>query len=234
MTRSFTMEIMDTGDFTTKEYETCLRELGTINYLTMGYTPTLNAILEAAKLTKERPLGILDIGFGYGDTLREIAMWAKKNKIEVALHGIELNPLATDIARRLTPAELAIDFQTQNFFNLPSDQTFHIVMCALMTHHLNDEEVRALLQWMTERSTVAWFVNDLHRHWIAYLFIKILSRLMRFNRLIQNDGPLSVKRSFVRSEWVELIKASGLHLSRSKDSLVVVLSFRSVLRCRMR
>jgi hypothetical protein len=48
----------------------------------MSYRPLidwLNALLPLLRRTME-PIRILDVGFGYGDTLRRIERWAKKNK----------------------------------------------------------------------------------------------------------------------------------------------------------
>jgi 2-polyprenyl-3-methyl-5-hydroxy-6-metoxy-1,4-benzoquinol methylase len=212
--RSFVPEILDSGAFTSDEYETCLGQIETINKLTTGYRPTLNAVAKTAALTSERPLRILDIGFGNGDTLRAIAEWSKANNVSVTLEGVELNPEATRLAIEQTDSSLNISFTTQNAFELPDSKAYHLIINALMTHHLMDSELETMMGWMSRNAKVGWFINDLHRHWLAYGFIKTFTRVFRFNRLIQNDAPLSVARGFRRDEWLNHAKSASLDPSR--------------------
>lgn len=214
MVRSLELEWIDGKDFTHDEYAECLRQLTLINHLTMGYYPTLRALHNVATRNQGRTLRILDVGFGYGDTLRTIARWAKKNQIAVELVGVELNPQATQLAKEATPAEFGISFRTQDIFQMPEGERFDVIICALMTHHLTEAELRHLLPWLTAHAKEAWFINDLHRHWFPYWFIKIVTRVFGFNRLIQHDAPLSVQRSFRRTEWLRLAHDCGLSASR--------------------
>jgi 2-polyprenyl-3-methyl-5-hydroxy-6-metoxy-1,4-benzoquinol methylase len=213
--RSHKLELLDRGPFSTKEYEVCLHEIELINRLTWAYRPTLNAVSKAAQRTKERPLKILDIGFGNGDTLRQIAWWAKKNNVAVELSGVELNPLATQLAQAQTPVDLEISFETQNIFTIKDFEPRHLIVNSLMTHHLTDSELKDLLKWMTQNCKVAWFINDLQRHWFSYISIKILTQVLGFSRLVRNDAPLSVQRSFTRHEWLEHLENAGLDLQKA-------------------
>ena len=38
-----------------------------------------------------------------------------------------------------------------------------IVVSSLLAHHLEDEEIVALLRWMESTAQVGWFINDLER-----------------------------------------------------------------------
>jgi SAM-dependent methyltransferase len=222
-TRLHDLEIMDGEDFSPREYEKTLEELELINRLTNGYQPTLDSIeklLSANQDTKKRNIRILDIGFGYGDTLRAISRWAKAKKIKVDLVGVDLNPQAREHAQKATPAEANIRFITADIFKMPSvtpsdaetpsDGRFDIVVNSLFMHHLRDQEIVRVLRWMTENSRLGWVINDLHRHPIAYHFIKHATKLTGFSRLICNDAPLSVARSFRRSDWRGYLAEAGI------------------------
>lgn len=203
-------ELLDGSEFDFREYETTLRQLEIINHLTQGYAPTLAALKEIVRRVRGRKLRVLDIGFGGGDTLRAIAKWAHREKVDLELSGVDLNPWAREYARRRTPESWGIRFRTMNVFDVPGDEEYDVILNALFMHHLSDAQIVPLLKWMSERACVAWFINDLQRHPLAYHFIKQATRLAGFNRMIQNDAPLSVARSFTLDDWRSYLRQAGL------------------------
>ena len=211
-------EILDSGEYSEFEYEQTMQQLATINRLTNGYGPSLEAFKKVVKLTSDRPIRVLDIGFGYGDTLRALAKYAHDKNIEAEFVGIELNSLAVDVAKRAKPNLPNITYLSGDVFRFKPSGEFHLITCAQMTHHLSDEEVVRLLKWMHENARTAWFINDLHRHPVAYHFIGPATRLLGFNRLITNDAPISVARSFTRSAWESYIDRAGLKGANVKIS----------------
>ncbi len=203
--RVYARELIDGDDFDQEEYQTMLRQLDLINQLSRGYSPTLKALAGIVAKNPGRKLRILDIGFGHGDTLRAIRTWADRRDLDLELTGVDLNPRAAEIARKATPSEMRIEYKTSDVFDLAtggdSDKRYDVMINALFMHHLDDDQIVRLLAWMTEQAGLAWFINDLHRHPIAYHFIKHATRLAGFNRLIRNDAPLSVARSFSSDDW---------------------------------
>ncbi|MBF0492685.1 MAG: methyltransferase domain-containing protein [Deltaproteobacteria bacterium] len=159
---------------------------------------------------EDKPIRILDIGFGNGDYLRRIYEWAQKQKLKVDLSGVDLNPWAKKAAQKLTPKGLPIRYFTSNVFDFKPDEPYHIILNSLFTHHLSNEEIIKVMQWMTANAQWGWFINDLHRHCLPYYFIRYYVRLQNYNRLVRNDAPLSVARSFTRKDWENLIQRSGL------------------------
>ena len=57
-------------------------------------------------------------------------------------------------------------------------------------------------------------INDLHRHPLAFYLFKIISPIFFRNRLIQNDGPISICRAFTRQELNYYLKKIGLNNSQ--------------------
>ena len=212
--RSYSLELMDSGGFKYEELKQTLEQLRLINVLTDGYRPTFHAI--ESLLPKSRPVRILDLGFGYGDMLRKIYVWAKSHGIAVELTGVDINPWAVDIAQRATPPDMPIQFQARNIFDFRSDEKFDIIINSLFMHHLKDAEILKVIEWMQEHSEQGWFINDLHRHPVAYYFIKVFTRAFGFNRLIQNDAPLSVARSFSRVEWENYLLQAKIPLKQAR------------------
>ena len=58
-----------------------------------------------------------------------------------------------------------------------------------------------MLQWLEQNSRQGFFINDLHRHWLAYYLIKYITKFFSRSYLVKNDACLSVARSFTKKEW---------------------------------
>lgn len=215
-TRVYQDELMDGSDYTCDEYAQCLRQIELINKLTNGYAPTLRAIesFMSVRPDSSRPLRILDVGFGHGDTLRAIAKWAARRGVGVALTGIDIQPQSADLAYRVTPPSMQIKYLTGDVFEHQPETSYDIVLNALFMHHLDDETIVRMLRWMNENSQIGFFINDLHRHPFAYRFIGGFTKIFGFNRLIQHDAPLSVARGFTSAEWKEYADRAGLESRR--------------------
>jgi hypothetical protein len=54
------------------------------------------------------------------------------------------------------------------------------------------------------------FVIDLHRNPVAYFFYTTVGRLFLHNRLLREDGALSILKSFKPEELAELGRQAGL------------------------
>lgn len=217
--RSLKKELMDDPSIGYEEFEETLAQLELLNQITGAYAPTLEAIhffIKKHHHDPKQPLRILDIGCGYGDTLRKIYDWTKAQKIAVELTGIDLNPWAKQAADFVTARSNSIRFITQDVFKLKNKRPYHIIINSLLSHHLTDAELIKMMQWMAQNASYGWFINDLHRHPAPYFFIKYFVRLMRFNRLIKNDAPLSVARAFVSRDWQDLSKRAKLNQEKLK------------------
>lgn len=210
--RSTDIELLDEGADNFEEFHGCLRELETINQLTLAYRPTLAWL--KPWLRSGEAFSLLDVGCGGGDMLRRIAGNAGASPVE--LIGVDLNPWATKAAELSTirssgnEALGGIRYATADIFRFERERPIDLVISSLFTHHLNDEQLVDFLRWMHDRAQRGWFINDLHRHALPYHFIKLATRSFSSNRLIRNDAALSVARSFTRRDWAALLDRAGL------------------------
>jgi hypothetical protein len=90
------------------------------------------------------------------------------------------------------------------------DEKPHIIFSSLFCHHFKDEELVFMLRWMQGNTSTGFFINDLHRHPLAYHSIKLLTGIFSKSHMVKNDAPLSVQRGFVRRDWERFFKAAGL------------------------
>lgn len=197
-------ELMD-GDCSYEDFRDCMRSLETVNRWLLGYRPTL-AWLERLPRGLREPMHIVDVGSGGGDLLRRIARWAQRRGIAVQLTGIDLNPNATRAAAESTPKDLGINWVTGDAMAHQLEKPMDIVVSSLMAHHLEDEEIVALLRWMESTVQVGWFINDLERsEWTSRMF-----GWVRWHWLVRHDGPISFRRAFRKEDWGRLLAAADI------------------------
>jgi SAM-dependent methyltransferase len=201
-------ELMD-GDCSYGDFRGCLQSLEQINRWLLGYRPTLTWLKRLTHGSRD-PVRIVDVGSGGGDLLRRIASWARSRGIAVQLTGIDLNPHAARAAAECTPKELGIAWLTGNALEYRPEKPPDIIVSSLMAHHLEDEEIVALLRWMETAAQAGWFINDLERsQWSCRMF-GWLDRIAGWHRFVRHDGPVSFRRAFLREDWLRLLALAGI------------------------
>ena len=212
-TRSRVAELMDVEDVGEREFAACLRDIARINAATNAHASTVRWLTERWKARSSArnapPYRILDVGCGYGDTLRAIAKRARTCEVAVDLVGIDLNPWAARAARAVTQPQDPITYVTADAFSYEGGP-YDAVISSLFTHHLDDEQTVRFLRWMHVNARDGWYVNDLHRHVLPFAFITFATRALRLHRFVRNDAPLSVARAFRRADWNALIARARL------------------------
>jgi SAM-dependent methyltransferase len=205
------MELMDTESVSLDDYRACLQDLAVVNALTLTHGPILKWLDYAVgTMGPDSRMTVLDVGYGYGDLLRRIHAWSRRRDRHVDLVGIDLNPLSASIAHAATPAGVPIEYRTGNIFDYEPDRPIDFVVSSQTTHHLSDEELVAFVVWMERVATRGWFIADLHRHAVPYHAFRLLSRLARWHRFVQHDGPVSIARSFRREDWQRILNTAGI------------------------
>ena len=192
------------------ELRACLQDLEKLNRWFLGYRPTLRW-LDSLQLHKlGAPVHIVDVGSGYGDTLRRIETWAQERKVRVKLTGCDLNPDAIAIAAEASTNASGIEWVATDVFHFQSSEPIDIVISSLFTHHLVKSDVVRFLRWMEDRANVGWFINDLSRARIPYHLLNAFSKLAGLHAFVQHDGPVSIERAFVPGDWRQMCAAAGL------------------------
>jgi 2-polyprenyl-3-methyl-5-hydroxy-6-metoxy-1,4-benzoquinol methylase len=199
-------ELMD-GDCSYEDFRGCLRSLEQVNRWLLGYRPTL-AWLERLGRGLHKPIHIVDVGSGGGDLLRQIAGWARRRGVAVQLTGIDLNPYAARAAAESTPKEFGISWVTGDALLYRSEKPMDVVVSSLTAHHLEDEEIIALLRWMEATAQVGWFINDLERSERTSKMFGWVAEVVRWHQFVRHDGPVSFRRAFREEDWVRLLAAA--------------------------
>jgi 2-polyprenyl-3-methyl-5-hydroxy-6-metoxy-1,4-benzoquinol methylase len=202
-------ELMD-GPCSREELRACLRDLAKVNRWLMAYRPLLGWLDSPGLQNAKGPTRILDVGCGYGDTLRRIERWATARGVAVELTGIDLNMDAVVIAAQASNAASAIEWVNADVFEFCSQEAIDLVVSSLFTHHLAEADVVRFLEWMEEHAAIGWFINDLSRNAVPYHLFRMFSKLMGLHPFVQNDGPVSIARAFWPEDWRRMCVAAGL------------------------
>ena len=210
--RSYEKELLDASDIPFKDIRRNMDELEFINAHLGGHKITIAGLsqLASVKLNKGRPLLVAEIGCGGGDNLVAIRKWCKTKGLELKVIGIDINPHCIEVAKKKlgnTNAMLISSDYTEVQFH---DQKPDIIFSSLFCHHFQDEELTGMLKWMQLHAKNGFFINDLHRHPLAYYLIKFLSAVFSRSYLLKNDAPLSVRRGFKRTDWEKLLREAGI------------------------
>jgi len=209
--RSYELEHLDKGDYTSEEYEGCIVELQLVNQWLGDASALRGTLLREIEESGLASFSVLDVGAGSGELLRVIAKWAHSVKRNARLCGGELNARSSQAISEESREFPAISAIRGDAFHLPfAAGEFDYTICSLFTHHFSDENVVRVLRELERVARRRIFVIDLHRHPVAYYFYTTVGRLFLHNRLLREDGALSILRSFKPAELSQLAKLAGL------------------------
>jgi ubiquinone/menaquinone biosynthesis C-methylase UbiE len=213
--RSNELERLDKGDYTPEEYEDCIVELQRVNRWLGDASALRHTLLREIERSGSESFSALDVGAGSGELLRVAADWARNNNKRARLVGLELNARSASAILEESQQFSEIAAVRADAFRLPfADEEFDYAICSLFTHHFKDEQVITLLRELSRVARRRIFVIDLHRHAIAYYFYTTVGHLFLHNRLIREDGALSILRSFKPNELLKLAQRAGLERAR--------------------
>lgn len=208
--RSYQKELLDGNDIPFEDIKRNMYELDIINTYLGGHNITIAGLEKLLKNnTPPSLVKVVEIGCGGGDNLRAIRNWCSKNDVGVQLTGVDSNPQCINYAKSRRE-NARIEFICSDYKAVQFQSSPHIIFSSLFCHHFTDEELVFMLQWMQGNASLGFFVNDLHRHPLAYYSIKVLTKLFSKSRLVKNDAPLSVQRGFTKEEIVRLLTNAGI------------------------
>ena len=185
-----------------------LDELEVINKWLGGYQTFYNAL---GRLNIQPGMTVSDWGCGGGDSLRAIARWAYKKRLDLSFVGVDATPAAIDYAVRRSRRYPEISYLLSDVMSdALADKRYDVIVSSLFTHHFQEPEWIQLVQKMYSCANHAVIINDLHRNWFAYHSIGILTALFSRSELVRHDSRVSVLRGFVRRELESLLQKTGI------------------------
>lgn len=208
--RSDQKELLDNDAIPFDDIKQNMKELNTINTWLGGHAITIMGLKKVLSKHHLQQIAICEIGCGGGDNMIALNHWCRQNRLKAAFTGIDIKATCIDFANKqaasLNANWICSDYKIVQFGNNKPD----IIFASLFCHHFSDEALLHILTWMKENSKIGFFINDLHRHPLAYHSIKFITSAFSKSYLVKNDAPLSVARGFTKTEWKQLLNKAAI------------------------
>ena len=209
--RSLEIEIMDDLDCNGEVVDQTLHELEFINRWLGGNAVTLEGVRNLTKGRTKEKINIIDLGCGGGDMLVLLADWGRKNSLNLHLTGIDANPNIIEFAKNNCRSHPEITFETLNIFSSEfQSRRYDIVMGTLFYQHFSHNELVRFFSELKDQVRIGVIINDIHRHWLAFHSIRLLTKFFSKSEMVKFDAPLSVLRAFSKKEMKDILIESGL------------------------
>ena len=206
--RSYTKELLDADNIPFEAIKQNMQELNTINTLLGGHKITVAGLKQI--IGNKNKITVCEVGCGGGDNLYALQKYCTSKKIEVHFTGIDIKSSCLTFASEKYP-QLSADWMCTDYKLATFKEPPHVIFSSLFCHHFNEKDLTEMMVWMKQNSQLGYFINDLHRHPVAYYFIKIATALFSNSYLVKNDAPLSVQRGFLKKEWLAILNAAHIN-----------------------
>ncbi|MEJ7586497.1 MAG: methyltransferase domain-containing protein [Ferruginibacter sp.] len=209
--RSYCKELLDNDAIPFADIRQNMKELNRINTYLGGHKITIEGVKKIlGNFQPDGPVTICEIGCGGGDNLKAIENWCHKHAVKSDFIGIDLKAECIEFAKQQYPnldaRWIVSDYKDVRFDNNKPT----IIFSSLFCHHFMNDGIAHILQWMKVNSSRGFFINDLHRHYLAFYSIKIITAIFSRSYLVRNDAPLSVARGFRTKEWQKMMTHAGI------------------------
>ena len=206
-------ELMDQPGLKFAEHVKALRGLRRINRLSRTSAVLWRPMARLANQagTAGRPIRVLDLASGGGDTPIALARRAAGAGLPVEIDGCDLNPQAVRYAQEQADDQgVRVRFFVLDALSATIPADYDIVCCSLFLHHLAEADAIVLLQKMAAAARRLVLVDDLIRGRWGYVLALCGTRLLSGSRVVHVDGPRSVLAAFTPGEVGELAERAGL------------------------
>ncbi len=197
-------EFLDDFSLEGDELRDALDKIATINQWLGGNQVTIDGIKKLlTTYPKESLVSIVDIGCGNGDMCRAVVDFARQEKRNVQVLGIDANAYTVSHAKASSSNYPAIDYATMNVFDESfTSVEYDIALCTLTLHHFTDEEILHLMSLLVNKARIGVVINDLQRSGLAYRLFQLICFIFRLSELSKQDGLTSILRGFKKQDLV--------------------------------
>ncbi len=199
MPRELVGELMDDPAIDPAEHAHALRGLARLNALS-GVSRQLYPILKGLAASLDRPLTITDVATGSADLPVALLRRARRDGVRFDLKACDISEVAlANAAERASSAGVALTTKQLNALDeaLPEAD---VVTCALFLHHLQDDEIVAVLKRMVTAASRFLLISDLRRGPWGTSLATIVPRLVTRSHVVHVDAVRSARAALSMGE----------------------------------
>jgi len=198
--RSYEKEIMDNFSINDDRIDDALNELKLVNKFLGGTSTSKAGFRFLLNHKKSDPVKVLDIGSGASDIFESL----HKRFPNLNLYSLDRNERTCEfIKAEKISAPIYGDAQNPPI----KKESVSVVHASLFLHHFTEDEIKGLIKSSLSIAKYGIIINDLRRSVWAFMGIKLLTILFSKSSMVKNDAPLSVKRGFIKSELIDMLKS---------------------------
>ena len=203
-------ELMDSGTASPAELNDALDFLSASNSFLGGWA-VLRERLEiwSRAWDKRKIVTMLDVGTGAGDLPARVLNWGRQRRFNIKIIGIDADERVLELARERNEGEESLSLIQSDLKSFAAHGgRFDYVMGSLFLHHVPPAGLVEALRLCDGLAVKGMLFSDLRRCAAAYAGVRALTCMT--SRVTRNDGPLSVRRSFLPEELEQAAHAAGL------------------------
>lgn len=191
------LEMMDDPDCDRGMLENTYRIFESVNRVVSGWRRVYKRWIRPNLIGK--PATLLDVGFGGGDVVRRIAVWAEQDGLPIEITAIDSDPRAMDFVEA-RPKPACITYSCTSVASLIDQaQKFDVVISNHLIHHLARAELVELFAHSETLANRVVVHNDIRRSDLAYAGFAF-TKLLPMRSFVSVDGLASIRRSYVPGE----------------------------------
>jgi SAM-dependent methyltransferase len=218
-------EVMDDPQARVEDVAAALSDLRRINRYLRVTSALTRHLFPMIRQLGNRSVSILDVGTGAADIPQAIVTWGRRQGVAIRIVAVDVSHIVLKVAQAnirgghgepplqpLPNDSREISLVRADALDLPFGRSaFDFAVATEFLHHLEADEIADFLRRLHEITRVAFIINDLHRHPVAYYGFTALSRLFFRSRFVRHDGPVSILRGFTDQDFREIKSATGLN-----------------------
>jgi 2-polyprenyl-3-methyl-5-hydroxy-6-metoxy-1,4-benzoquinol methylase len=205
-------ELMDDPTLDASSHAEALSGLARLNVLSMSASSIWAELRKFSHPESSQTVKVLDIATGGGDIPIQLYKYAQSAKRKFEFTGADISATAISLAQaRARDENIPVSFIRLDALNQVIPSGFDVIITSLFTHHLDPSDVRKLFERMHESAGQLVIVNDLVRSSISLILVWLGTRILSRSKIVQYDGPVSVRAAYTINEMREMAQGAGLN-----------------------
>ncbi|MET1086663.1 MAG: class I SAM-dependent methyltransferase [Arthrobacter sp.] len=193
------VELMDRPDCDARLLDNTYRQFGLVNRVLSGWRRLYVRELRPPLAKLAAPATLLDIGSGGGDLAYLMAVWARRDGLDLRITGIDPDSRAAAFALDRPPLPGVAFRQAHSTDLVREGRRFDFVISNHVLHHLAADDLQQLLYDSSVLAGGKVLHNDLRRSPAAYALFSAAALPFR-GSYIRVDGLTSIRRSYTPAE----------------------------------